>query len=254
MIKNPEDIIIDCIIPARGGSKGVPRKNVKILSGHPLLTYSIATSKLSKYIRNTIVTTDCQEIANIALEYGADVPYLRPAEISGDNATDLEFFKYHIQYLREKNLEIPDLLIHLRPTTPLRETDIINDAINSFLQDEEATALRSVIYTHLTPYKIFKKVGNYMKPFLKSDLAKEFYNLPRQAFEDAYIPNGYIDVVRTDIFADTDILHGDNIYMYITDNVADIDTIEEFHFAEEIVHQQRFSDILEYLKRVKDNQ
>ena len=239
------------VIPARGGSKGVPRKNVKILSGHPLLAYSIATSKLSKYIRKTIVTTDCQEIADIAAEYGADVPYLRPKDISGDNATDIEFFQYHLNYLKRNNLEIPDLLVHLRPTTPLRETELVNNAISLFIKDTDATALRSAFFTHLTPYKIFKKDGNYMRPFLKSDLAKEFYNLPRQAFEDAYIPNGYIDLVKTEIFSDGDILHGDNIYLYETDHVADIDTIEEFHFAEEIVHQNRFSDILEYLNNVK---
>ena len=247
-----KELIIDCIIPARGGSKGVPKKNIKFLDGHPLLTYSIATSCLSKNIRKTIVTTDSQEIADIAIKYGAEVPYLRPSDISGDHATDIEFFKYHIQYLHKNNLEIPDLLVHLRPTTPLRETKVINDAIEAFLADKDATALRSAFFTHLTPYKMFKKEGSYMKPFLHSDLAKEFYNLPRQVFEDAYIPNGYVDIVKTSIFENSDILHGDNIYLFETDNVADIDTIEEFHFAEEIVHQERFSDIIEYLRKVKE--
>ena len=93
-----------------------------------------------------------------------------------------------------------------------------------------------------------KKEKNYMRPFLTSNLAKEFYNLPRQVFEDAYIPNGYIDIVKTDIFKNKNILHGENIYLFETEVTADIDIIEDFHFANSILHEKKFADILNYLK------
>lgn len=241
---------IDSIIPARGGSKGVPKKNIKKLNGHPLIAYSIATSKLSKYIRHTIVSTDCEYIAKIAENYGARILYLRPEEISRDDSIDLDFFKYHIKFLDDNNLSPSDLLVQLRPTTPLREMKVVNKAIENFKTNIDASALRSAYLTHLTPYKMFKKEGDYMRPFLKSDLAKEFYNLPRQVFEDAYIPNGYIDIIRTNVIQRTDTLHGDNILLYETDDVADIDTIEDFSFAERIVDQERFNDITKYLNKV----
>ena len=241
-----------CIIPARGGSKGIPKKNIKNLGDYPLIAYSIAASKLSKHIRNTIVTTDCKEIANIAKHYGADVPYLRPSDLAKDDSTDLEFFNYHLDYLKKNNLEIPDFFVHLRPTTPFREISIIDDAISLFVIDKQATSLRSAYFTHLTPYKMFKKEGNYMRPFLTSKLAKEFYNLPRQAFEDAYIPNGYIDIVKSEVFLTSNMLHGENIYLYETDNVADIDTQEDFLFAEKmLLVQDKFEEIFKYLEGIK---
>jgi CMP-N,N'-diacetyllegionaminic acid synthase len=237
-------MVIDCIIPARGGSKGVPKKNIKILGGHPLIAYSIIASKLSKNIRKTIVTTDCKEIADISIKYGAEVPYLRPNKLAEDDSTDLEFFHYHLKYLEENNLAIPDMLVHLRPTTPLRVIEVIDEAIKKMKYDTNSTALRSAHSTHLTPYKMFKKDQNYMRPFLESNLAEEFYNLPRQAFEDAYIPNGYVDIIRTSVFKNSNTLHGKNIYLYETDNTADIDIIEDFHFAEQILQEKIFQELL----------
>jgi len=240
-------MVIDCIIPARGGSKGIHNKNIKMLGGHPLIAYSIIAANLSKNIRKTIVTTDSQEIANIAIKYGAEVPYLRPGALAEDSSIDLEFFHYHVQFLEKNKLIVPELLVHLRPTTPLRFVKVIDNAINRMKKDKQATSLRSAHLTHLTPYKIFKKDQKYMRPFLKSDLAKEFYNLPRQAFEDAYIPNGYIDIVKTSIFKNSDILHGENIYLYETDKTIDIDIIEDFYFAEQVLKSEKFDEILNNL-------
>lgn len=235
-----DDQKIDCLIPARGGSKGVPKKNIKILGKHPLIAYSIKVAKKSKYIRRVIVTTDDQEIANISRNYGAEILYLRPKKISTGDSIDIDFFKYHIKYLSENNLDIPDLIIHLRPTTPFRDVSVIDDAIEFFKKDKRASSLRSANIANLTPYKIFKKDGNYMKPFLSSNLAVEFYNLPRQAFEEAYVPNGYVDIVQPDIFKSSNILHGDNILLYKTQETVDIDTIEDFDFAEQILKKQKY--------------
>lgn len=235
-----DDQKIDCLIPARGGSKGVPKKNIKILGKLPLIAYSIKVAKKSKYIRRVIVTTDDQETANISRNYGAEILYLRPKKISTGDSIDIDFFKYHIKYLIDNHLDVPDLIVHLRPTTPFRDVSVIDDAIEFFKKDKRASSLRSANIANVTPYKIFKKDGKYMKPFLSSNLAVEFYNLPRQAFEEAYVPNGYVDIVQPDIFKSSNILHGDNILLYKTQETVDIDTIEDFEFAEQILKKQKY--------------
>ncbi|MAF95946.1 MAG: cytidylyltransferase [Rhodospirillaceae bacterium] len=235
-----DDLTIDCLIPARGGSKVVPKKNIKILGKLPLIVYSIKVAKKSKYIRRVIVTTDDQEIANISKNYGAEILYLRPKDISTGKSIDIDFFKYHIKYLNENHLDVPDLIVHLRPTTPFRDVSVIDDAIEFFKKDKRATSLRSANIANVTPYKIFKKDGMYMKPFLSSNLADEFYNLPRQTFEEAYMPNGYVDIVQPDIFKSSNILHGDKILLYKTQETIDIDTIEDFYFAEQMLKKHKY--------------
>ena len=235
-----DDLTIDCLIPARGGSKGVPKKNIKILGKLPLIVYSIKVAKKSKYIRRVFVTTDDQEIANISIKYGAEVLYLRPKDISTDESIDIDFFKYHTKYLSDHHLDVPDLIVHLRPTTPFRDVSVIDDAIEFFKKDKRATSLRSANICHLTPYKIFKKDGMYMKPLLSSNLAVEFYNLPRQAFEETYVPNGYVDIVQPNIFMSSNILHGDNILLYKTQEIVDIDTIEDFNLADQMLKKKEY--------------
>ena len=135
---------IVCLIPARGGSKGLKDKNIVELSGHPLIAYSIAAAKLSKYIDDIVVTTDSEKIASIAKGYGAVVPFLRPVEISQDRSLDIEFFAHYLNFLESHSIEMPDLIIHLRPCVPLREIKVIDKAIEYMVQNKEASALRSM--------------------------------------------------------------------------------------------------------------
>ena len=116
------------------------------------------------------------------------------------------------------------------------------------MKNIKATALRSAHKTHLTPYKMFKLNGEYMEPFLSYEGVEEFYNLPRQFFEDAYIPNGYIDIIRPSVFMNTRLLHGDRIKLWETDVVPDIDTIADFNFAENILCEEKYKKIMDYLK------
>ena len=115
-----------CIIPARGGSKGVPGKNIRDVGGFPMIAYSIIASKLSKNIERTIVSTDSQEIADIALKYGAEVPFLRPEKFARDDSKDIEFFQHAIDWFSENEGYVPNYWVQLRPTTPLRESSIID--------------------------------------------------------------------------------------------------------------------------------
>jgi len=242
---------IVCLIPARSGSKSIPHKNIIKLGRYPLIAYSIAEAKLSKYIEEVVVSTDSEKIAAIARRHEASVPFLRPKEISQDNSLDIEFFKHYIDFLRNKFIEIPDLIVHLRPTTPLREVKVIDSAIEYMMENNEATALRSMHKTHLTPYKMFKLRGEYAVPFLNYGNVKEFYNLPRQVFEDAYIPNGYVDIIRPSVLREIGILHGERMKLWETTKIADIDVLEDYGLAAKILHEERFKQILDCLGGIR---
>src|SRR5512140_2219238 len=121
------------IIPARGGSKGIPRNNIRELAGYPLIAYSIAAAKQSKSVTRVIVSTDDAEIAGVAREWGAETPFLRPAEYAQDNSTDLPLFQHALQWLEEHEKYHPEVVVQLRPTSPLRPHDLVDRAVSKLL-------------------------------------------------------------------------------------------------------------------------
>ncbi len=236
------------IIPARGGSKGVPKKNIIMLGKHPLIAYSIAAAKMSTMIDDVVVSTDCKEIAEISKRYGAEVPFLRPKEISQDNSTDIEFFCHYIEFCRDTGRELTEYLVHLRPIVPLREVELLDAGIKSLLSDSEASSMRSVYPTGFSPYKVFWMQDEYLKGFFPDDPRPEYHNLPRQQFPQTFIPNGYVDVVRVSTI-DQSALYGDNMLGFATYKVPDIDTIEDFYEANELLSDERFSLLVQYLEK-----
>ena len=220
------------IIPARAGSKGIPGKNIKLLGGYPLIAYSIIASKLSVMIDRTIVSTDSREIADIALSYGAEVPFLRPAEISGDKSTDLEFIQHTISWLEKKEGQVPDFLVLLRPTTPLRRPEEMESAIIYLEKYFNATSLRSAHSLPEPPQKMFKidKEG-YFRGFFPRDPRPEYFNMPRQSFPVAYQPNGYVDVIKTETVRRGD-LWGSYILAFVTSFASEADLPENFEYLE----------------------
>jgi len=221
---------IIAVIPARGGSKGVPKKNILDVKGYPLIAYSIIGAKLSQYIERVIISTDSEEIAEIAKKYGAEVPFLRPVEYASDKALDIDWVKHAIYWLRAKENFIPELLIHLRPTTPLREVEYINQAIEMIQKDETATSLRSAHKMNEHPFKCFMlSQDKYWAGLLpKDEKVPEYYNLPRQSYPDAYQPNGYVDILKPEYILKTDLLHGDKILAFITKKVIELDDYEDY--------------------------
>jgi CMP-N,N'-diacetyllegionaminic acid synthase len=212
---------IIAIIPARGGSKGIKNKNLAKVGGYPLLAYPIMCAKMSLYIKRVIVDTDCPNIAKVAARFGAETPYLRPAELATDTATDLDWARHAVEWLQTHDQPRPDLLVHLRTTTPLRNPENVDSAIAYFLQSPEATSLRSVHTLQESPYKMFIKDGEYLKPFMQYGDG-EFYNLPRQHFPTVYFPNGYVDILRPEIIMGGS-LHGGKIVGYETEKVTEVD-------------------------------
>ena len=218
------------IISARGGSKGFPKKNIKLLGGYPLIAYSIIISKLCPMIERTIVSTDSQEIAEIAKEYGAEVPFLRPEEISGDHSSDLELMNHALGWMQSNEGNIPEFIVHLRPTTPLREACYIETAIETIKKDNKATALRSLHEMTQTAYKCFEMKGGYLKSIYSGSFDIEEANRPRQEFAKTYDANGYVDIIRTSYVLKNKKIHGDLVIGFITPFAPEIDSIEDFDY------------------------
>ena len=246
------ELKILCIIPARSGSKGVPNKNIKIFRGQPLLSWSIQQSLAlkKKFNMRTIVSTDSQDYASIAKEYGADVPFLRPESISGDYATDLECFQHCLEWLEHNEHYIPDIILHLRPTQPLREVSLIETCLNLFIRNRESyDSLRTVIPIEKSPFKMYmiedkmqdknnisEKINKpkYLIPIMQNyKNMNEPYNQARQLLPQCYLHNGYIDIINLDTIKKNS-LSGKNIYPYVMnyeDNI-DIDTLEDWKSVE----------------------
>jgi CMP-N-acetylneuraminic acid synthetase len=239
--------LIISLIPARSGSRGVPGKNVKPLAGYPLIAYSIIVSRLSSRIERTIVTTDSREFAEIAIAYGAEVPFLRPREIAQDGSLDIEYVKHALGWLKTHEAVQPEYLVILPPPTPLRDPALIDKAIDKIMQNEEATSLRSACETRESPYKLFGIENDYYVGLFPDDPRPEYYNLPRQAFPPVYHPNGYVDIVKSQTVTNLGTLHGPRILSFITPDVGEVDRPEDFDFIEFLLSKQK-NPVYEHLK------
>ncbi len=235
------------IIPARGGSKGVPKKNIKLLAGYPLIAYSIAASKLSSKIQRTIVSTDSQEFAEIALSYGAEVPFFRPKEISKDNSLDIEYITHALEWFQTHERYQAEYIVVLPPPTPLRDPVQIDTAIEKIIQNKNATSLRSAHETRESPYKLFEIKDNFFVGMFPDDPRPEYYNLPRQTFPPVYHPNGYVDIIKSETVKNFGSLHGPRILSFITPDVGELERPEDFEYIEFILGKKK-NKIYEFLK------
>lgn len=220
------------LIPARAGSKGVPNKNVRLLGGHSLLAWSIAACLKSAVISRVIVSTDAIEYAALAEKLGAEAPFLRPVSISGDRSTDYDFVVHALDWLASEGGE-PDYLVHIRPTTPLRDPRFIDEAVNSFMASPNATALRSVHEMSESAYKTFElAAAGQLKRLGADNTDLDSANNARQQFPSTYQANGYVDVLSSKFIRQTGLLHGNHVMPLITPPVVEVDTIEDFAHLE----------------------
>jgi CMP-N-acetylneuraminic acid synthetase len=214
------------IIPARGGSKGVPRKNLRLINGIPLIAYPILAAKKCKYVSDIYVSTDDKEISDIAAQFGAKI-INRPAKYATDTSLDIDVMKHAVEYLSDY-----DDIIHLRATTPMVSSSKLDEAIQYFFSNPSCTALRSAHEAPETAYKSFKKTGLYWQGLFDNEYSGDYYNLPRQSLPKTYHPNGYIDIVRPSFFMNNDRLHGDQMLAFITNFTHEIDTIHDLKIVE----------------------
>ena len=225
------------IIPARGGSKGIPRKNILDFSGHPLLTYSIAAGLNAKSINRVIVSTDDMEIAEIARCYGAEIPFLRPAQYAQDNTPDLPVFVHALQWLIRHEDYRPDVVVHLRPTSPLRRVKQIDASVQLLLDHPKADSVRTVITPSQNPFKMWTIQANgFLKPLIKTK-RQEAYNLPRQALPKVFWQTGYMDAIRTSTILEKHSMTGNRILPLVLNpsDWIDIDTPDDWQKAENLL-------------------
>jgi CMP-N,N'-diacetyllegionaminic acid synthase len=248
---NNKLVKVVAIIPARSGSKGIKDKNIRLVQGHPLIAYSIAAAKLSKYINKVIVSTDSKVILQISNDYQAETPFIRPENISKDSSLDIEFFKHYLDFCISSSTDIPDLIVHLRPTTPCREISIIEDAIEFMINNGNVDSLKTMHKINMVPYKLFKDIGGYAKPLLLKTNIKESYNYPRQFFEDSFLPNGLIDIIRPINVLEKGVLYGEKIKLLKTEKSIDIDREEDLELASYEMKQPKYEVLCEETNRLK---
>jgi len=224
------------LIPARGGSKGILRKNIKTFAGYPLIAYSIAAGLRSRLVTRVIVSTDDPEIAEIANEWGAETPFLRPDEFARDNTLDFPVMKHCLDWFAENEDYHPEVIVWLRPTSPIRPISCVDDAIQLLLDHPEADSVRGVIGAGQNPYKMWTldEKSGALKPLMRVEGIQEPYNAPRQVLPDAYWQTGHIDAIRTRTILEKGSVTGDVILPLMIDPryTVDIDVPSDWEFAE----------------------
>ena len=227
------------VIPARGGSKGIPRKNIKDFAGFPLIAYSIAAAKQSKLVTRVIVSTDDEEIAGIARQWGAETPFLRPAEFARDNTLDLPVMQHCLSWLRENEGYQPDMVLWLRPTSPIRPKSCLDEAVQLLLDHPEADSVRGVVGAGQNPFKMWTIDADTgaLKPLLTVEGIKEPYNAPRQALPEAFWQTGHIDSIWTKTILEKGSMTGDVIFPLMIDPryTVDIDVASDWKNAERLL-------------------
>ena len=235
------------IIPARAGSKGVKNKNIRCVKGYPLLAYAIAAAARCKYVSRILVSTDSEEYAKIARYYGAETPFLRPAEYAADNSPDIQFMEHAIGWLKEHEGVLPEYFMHLRPTSPLRKQEIVDRACELMLADPEATSLRSAHRQVFPPYTMFYAGDDGYFTCFNEGMTPDEANNPRQDFKQVYVPDGYVDILRTSFITDNHLMHGTKVIAYTIEKSVDVDAKEDLDYLE-FYMEKNSTELYGYLK------
>jgi N-acylneuraminate cytidylyltransferase len=225
------------VVPARGGSKSIPRKNIVSFAGHPLLAYSIAAGLQARRVSRLIVSTEDSEIADRAMQYGAEVPFLRPAELAQDDTPDLPVFRHALGWLAEHESYHPEIVVQLRPTSPVRPRDCVDRAVEMLVNSAKADSVRGVVPASQNPFKMWRiDEEGVLQPLLKHDLT-EAYNRPRQALPQSYWQTGQVDAIRYRTISDMGSMTGHRILPLVLDAsyAVDIDTPRDWARAERLV-------------------
>ena len=230
---------IVALIPARSGSKRLPNKNIKDLKGHPLIAYTIKAALDSKIFSRVIVSTDSDEIGQIALSYGAEVPFLRPKEIASDTSSDIEWVKHALDYLSH-NDKLEECFSILRPTSPFRQPETIRRAWKFFLDHPECDSLRAVERVSQHPGKMWQINGKYIEPLMKNPDQNDtpWHSKQYQALPEVYVQNASLEIAWTRIPLGQNLIAGEKIIPFFTKGYEgfDINKSEDWVVAEYLVN------------------
>lgn len=235
------------LIPARGGSKSIPNKNIRPFVGHPIIAYSIAAGKTAKLVTRVIVSTDDETIAKIAHRYGAEVPFLRPSKLAQDDTPDFPVFQHALEWLAAHEGYHPEIIVQLRPTSPIRPVDCVDRAVQILIDHPEADSVRGVVLAGQNPYKMWQiDSQGKLHPLLPVEGITEPYNAPRQKLPPTFWQTGHIDVIRVSTIYEKKSLSGEIILPLILDSryTVDIDTLNDWQRAEWLVKQSRLEMVI----------
>ena len=237
---NKHDLKIMGIIGARSGSKGVPDKNIKILAGKPLMAWIIEAAIESEAINRIIVSTDSESYANIAIQCGAEVPFLRPKELSTDKSPEFEYIAHAINWLEAHEGYKPDLVVRLLPTVPLQMPEDIDLCVDILLEDPNAQSCVVIAEARQHPQKALKFIGHgkgakYLVTYI-TESGRDVTPIARQNYEKAYFRANVI-VSRTAVIKEYDSLTGDRVRYHIIpqERAIDIDCPVDFLIAEVLI-------------------
>ena len=233
------------LVPARGGSKSIPRKNLRRFAGHPLVAYSIAAGLQAQSVSRVIVSTDDEEIAEVSRRYGAEVPFLRPVELAADDTPDLPVFLHALAWLKEREDYRPEIVVQLRPTSPVRPPDCVDQAVELLRNRPDAGSVRGVVLSGQNPYKMWRVVEDgSMHPLLGTEY-HEPYNMPRQKLPSTYWQTGHIDAIRTTTILEKGSMSGEVVLPLMLDPqyTVDIDTLRDWERAEWILQRGELSAV-----------
>lgn len=225
-----------CVIPARSGSKGIVDKNIKNFQGKPLLAHTIDYSNNSKCITKTIVSTDSPHYAKIANKYGALTPFIRPSKFSKDTSQDIDFIKHALTECENFfNMKF-ELVILLRPTSPIRSKGLIEKGLKMIINDKNADSLKAVTEANEHPYRHWVKGKKYISGYEKSIF--EPYNLPRQQLPKTFYSAGDLEIIRRKTILEGSVSGKKIIPLILNKNkIVDIDNEEDWIRAEQIFNK-----------------
>lgn len=223
------------VIPARGGSKGLPRKNILPCNGKPLIHYTIEAALNSGCIHEVVVSTDSEEIAHVSRLAGASVPFLRPVELATDHARSMDVLKHAVAFYEQRQQSFEHIML-LQPTSPLRDAEDIRKAYDMYVR-HQADSLQSVALTDVHPYLLREMDGQ--RKCLQPYFQHEQQHLRRQDVKELYVLNGAIYIVRQDVLMNQHTLVGHNNYGYVMpkERSIDIDDRIDLKFAEWILSE-----------------
>ena len=228
------------VIPARAGSKGVPNKNIRLINGKHLIYYSIFESLKSKLISDVVVSTDSKKFQNISIKYGAECPFIRPPELSGDGALAIPTIQHAVNEIEKINNIKYDYIVMLQPTSPMRKSAHIDDALSKLFRSNADALITVVNVNNNHPMKMKRFLGSDSISGTLVDYEKPpVENCPRQKLPPVYIVNGAIYATKRDVLMEKNSFQGQNCIGYIMNEneSVNIDTEIEFLIAEALMKE-----------------
>ena len=241
MTKTTRTPTVIALIPARAGSKRVPDKNIRLLNGHPLIAYTIASAIQSKIFTDVIVSTDSEEYANIAKYYGAETPFMRPQQLAGDTSPDFEWIEYTLNGLL-KSKRSYDCFSILRPTSPFRQAETIRRAWYEFLSDDSIDSLRAVEKCKQHPGKMWIVKNNLMEPLLpQPTTGQPWHSMQYQSLPVIYVQNASLEIAWTRVIFEDKTIAGKRIKPFFTQMFEGVDVNQpaDWHQVEHLINTRQ---------------